>query len=121
MIPTTNTRFGVTTTSPEGSVFRKDMVTEHWTTYPVRDMTRAEAEAVLARSLSTGSCYTFEIIDLDVQDQVRQIRNAASKAVLDATGYDDLTREGVDVEKRAAIRKVAIIAADHAEATARAQ
>lgn len=120
MIATTNTRFGVRSTSPEGSCYRKDMVTEHWTTYPVRDMTRAEADAVLAHQLSTGSCYKYEIIDLDVQEHVAMLRRTAAKRIFDSAGYDGLSREGADIERRAAIRAVAIIAADYAEAAARA-
>lgn len=113
-------RFGVRMTGRDG-VFMKDMVSEHWTTYPVRDMTRKEADDVVARELAKGSCNTYEIIDLDEADQVRQIRSAAAKAVRDLAGYHSIPWEirQLDDGLGAAIRRVAMQAADHAEAMAR--
>lgn len=114
-------RFGVRMTGQDG-VFMKDMNSQHWTTYPVRDMTRKEADEVVAYELAKGSCNTYEIIDLDEADQVRKIRSAAAKAVRDLAGYDaipyEIRKEGVGIG--AEIRRVAILAADRAEALARA-
>lgn len=114
-------RFGVRMTGPDG-VFMKDMVTEHWTTYPVRDMTREEADEVVAYELTKGTCCTYLIIDLDEADQVRKIRSAAAKAVRDLAGYDAIPYEIRSREEGAAaeIRRVAAMAADRAEALARA-
>lgn len=114
-------RFGVRMTGPDG-VFMKDMVSQHWTTYAVRDMTRKEADEVVAYELGKGSCNTYEIVDLDEAAQVREIRAAAAKAVRDLAGYDaipyavrkEATGPGAD------IRRVAMLAADRAEALARA-
>ena len=114
-------RFGVRMTGQDG-VFMKDMNSQHWTTYPVRDMTRKEADEVVAYELAKGSCNTYEIIDLDEADQVRKIRSAAAKAVRDLAGYDAIPyairkeAEGIGAD----IRRVALLAADRAEALARA-
>jgi hypothetical protein len=113
-------RFGVRMTGQDGT-FMKDMTSQHWTTYPVRDMSRKEADDVVAYELKKGSCNTYEIIDLDEAAQVVKIRSAAAMAVRDLAGYDDIPYE---VRKEAVgpgadIRRVAMLAADRAEALAR--
>lgn len=111
-------RFGVLCTGPDGG-HMKDMVSGHWTTYPVRDMTRQEAEEVVAYELTKGTVSTYEIIDLDERDQCTQVRSAAVKAVLDAAGYDDLDYETRKGEVGRVLRAAARMAGDKAVAAAR--
>lgn len=111
-------RFGVRCTGPDG-VHMKDMVSGHWTTYPVRDMTRQEAEEVVAYELTKGTVSTYEMIDLDEQAQCVQVRSAAVKAVLDAAGYNDLDYETRKGEVGRVLRAAARMAGDKAVAAAR--
>lgn len=111
-------RFGVRCIGPDG-VFMKDMISGHWTTYPVRDMTRQEAEEVVAYELAKGTVSTYQVIDLDEQAQCNQVRSAAVKAVLDAAGYDDLDYEIRKGEVGRVLRAAARMAGNKAVAAAR--
>lgn len=112
-------RFGVRMTGPDG-VFMKDMTSQHWTTSQVRDMTRKEADDVVAYELTKGTCSTYEVIDLDELQQVTNIRSAAAKAVRDSAGYDGIPWDERKGKQGAVIRMAAMLAADRAEALARA-
>jgi hypothetical protein len=90
MITTTKTRFAVVMTSPQGGVYSKDMVSGHWTTGSVRDMTRSEVDAVMAHEKSKGTCSTFEVVDLDVRDGLVAVIKAAREAVTERTKYHDI-------------------------------
>lgn len=113
-------RFAVQLHTADGRLYLKDKLTEHWTTYSVKDMTRVEAEAVVAYELAKRTTSTYQIIDRDEQAQVIQIRSAAAKAVRALVGYEDWAKEKRFGPEGEFIGAASRMAANLAEARARA-
>jgi len=113
-------RFAVLLHTKDGRVFQKDKISEHWTTYAVKDMTRVEADAVVAYELAKRTTSTYEIADLDERAQVTKVRSAAAKAVRASVGYEDWTKEKRFGPEGEFIGAASRLAANLAEARARA-
>jgi len=113
-------RFAVLLHTQDGRVYQKDKLTEHWTTYAVKDMTRAEADAVVAYELAKRTTSTYEIADLDERAQVTKVRSAAAKAVRASVGYEDWSKEKRFGPEGEFIGAASRLAANLAEARARA-
>lgn len=114
-------RFGVRMTCTDGRVYMKDMRTEHWTTYAVRDMSLAECEEVVAHELAKRTSSTYEIIDLDLEAELAVMFTSVAAAYRAAMNYDRFTMAERHSEEAGAIRKGAIAAAKIAVAKARAE
>lgn len=113
-------RFAVFQHTRDGSVFKKDKLSEHWTTYAVMDMTRAEADAVVAYELAKRTTSTYEIVDLDERAQVIKVRAEAAKAVRASVGYQEWDKERRIGPEGEFIGAASRLAANLAEARARA-
>lgn len=113
-------RFAVLLRTQDGRVYQKDKLSEHWTTYAVMDMTRAEADAVVAYELAKRTTSTYEIVDLDERAQVTKVRAEAAKAVRASVGYEDWTKEKRFGPEGEFIGAASRLAANLAEARARA-
>lgn len=113
-------RFAVQLHTADGRVYLKDKLSEHWTTYAVNDMTRVEAEAVVAYELAKRTTSTYQIIDRDEQAQVIHVRSAAAKAVRASVGYEDWTTEKRFGPEGEFVGAASRLAANLAEARARA-
>ncbi|MDZ5605260.1 hypothetical protein SJI00_21025 [Pseudomonas sp. RP23018S] len=113
-------RFAVFLQTQDGRVYQKDKLSEHWTTNSrVLDMTRTEADAVVAHELAKHTTSTYEIVDLDERAQVIRVRSAAARAVCASVGYEDWTKEKRFGPEGEFIRAASRLAADLAEARAR--
>lgn len=112
-------RFAVLMHTREGRIFQKDKISEHWTTYAVKDMTRAEADAVVTYELAKRTTSIYEIVDLDERAQVIKVRSAAAKAVRASVGYEGWTKEKRLGPEGEFIGAASQLAADLAEARAR--
>jgi hypothetical protein len=113
-------RFAVFLQTRDGRVYQKDKLSEHWTTSKVLDMTRTEADAVVAHELAKRTTSTYEIVDLDERAQVTKVRSAAAKAVRASVGYEDWTKEKRFGPEGEFIGAASRLAADLAEVRARA-
>lgn len=113
-------RFAVFQHTRDGGVFKKDKLSEHWTTYAVMDMTRAEADAVVAYELAKRTTSTYEIVDLDERAQVIKVRAEAAKAVRASVGYQEWDKERRFGPEGEFIGAASRLAANLAEARARA-
>lgn len=73
--------------------FRQDKHSQHWTTYAVPAMNRAEVQAAYDRAIAKGGCGVYRIVDLDIEDGLNLISRTIRRALTLETGYDDMSAD----------------------------
>ena len=85
-------RFALEREYAEGC-FRQDKTSQHWTTYAVPAMTRAEVQEAYDRAISKGGCGVYRIVDLDIELGLNIISRTVRRAVTEETGYDNMSAD----------------------------